>query len=180
MSTLEPGQVTRGRGGDEANDPVEGRAVWTHAWGGDEANDPVEGRAAWAHARGGGSQERQGDDCPEVMVLWQGAVGLPVQAIPPSTRPFLAGSPPLEERSWVPTQAGEKIQLFSSTLERISSSPVKRMLVSPITLEIPTTSSGVDQGERHAPNGLDLQEETVAGDVARMSDEGESTKAHPK
>ena len=173
LSTLEPGQVTRGRGGDEANDlvegravwaharggdeandPVEGRAVWAHSRGGDEANDPVEGRAAWAHARGGGSQERQGDDCPEVMVLWQGAVGLPVQAIPPSTRPFLAGSPPLEERSWVPTQAGEKIQLFSSTLERISSSPVKRTLVSPVTLEIPTTSSGVTRENDMLPMDL--------------------------
>ena len=135
LSTLEPGQVTRGRGGDEAN-------------------DLVEGRAAWAHARGGGSQERQGDDHPEVVVLWQGAVGLPVQAVPPSTRPFLAGSPPLEERSWMPTQAGEQIKLFSSTLERISSSPVKRTLVSPITLEIPTTSSGVTRENDMFPMDL--------------------------
>ena len=38
---------------------------------------------------------------------------------------------------------------------------------------------GGDQGGRHVPNGLDLQEEAVEGDVARMSDEGESTKTHP-
>ena len=142
LSTLESGQVTRGRGGDEAN-------------------VLVKGSAALAHARGGGSQERQGDDHPEVVVLWQGAVKLPVQAVPPSTRPFLAGSPPLEERSWMPTQAGvswksgpEKINLFSSTLERVSSSPVKRTLVSPITLEIPNTSSGVTREDDMFPMDL--------------------------
>ena len=135
LPTLEPGQVTRGRGGEEANDPVERRAAGAHAWGGE-------------------SQDRRGDDCPEVRVLWQGAVGRPVQAASHSTRPLLAGSPPLEERSWVPTQAGERIQLFSSTLERISSTPAKKTLVSPTTLEIPTTSSGVPRENDMVPMDL--------------------------
>ena len=60
------------------------------------------------------------------------------------------GSPPLEERSWIPTPKEvswkprpEKVNLFSATLERISSSPAKMTLVSPISLKIPNTSSGM-------------------------------------
>ena len=153
LPTLGPGQVTRGRGGEEANDLAERRAAGAHG-GGEEANDLAERRAAGAHVWGGESQDRRGDECPEVRVLWQGAVERPVQAASHPTRPLLAGSPPLEERSWVSTQAGERIQLFSSTLEKISSTPTKKTLVSPTTLEIPTTSSGVPRENDMAPMDL--------------------------
>ena len=153
MPTL--GQVTRGRGGEKANDLAERRAAGAHVWGGEETKDPAERKncrgtcLGWERVR-----DRRGDKCPEVRVIWQGAVERPVPAVSHPTRPILAGSPPLEERSWVATQAGERIQLFSSTLEKISSTPTKKTLVSPTTLEIPTTSLGVPRENDVVPMDL--------------------------
>ena len=148
------GQVARGRGGEKVDDLAKRKAAGAHVWGGEKTKDPAERRTAGAHVWGGESHDRRGDECPEVRVVWRGAVERPVPAVSHPTRPILAGSPPLEERSWVATQTGRKIQWCSSTLEKISSTPTKKTLGSPTTLEIPTTSLGVPRENDAVPMDL--------------------------
>ena len=127
-----------------------------YTWGGRRQAEQEVGQHR-AEATGEASQ-------PEVLVIWQGAPAITSAPRPPtqpactSTRPFLAGSPPLEERSWVPTSTEiswnprqERFNLFSSTLERIISPLAKMTMVSPTSLRIPALESRFP-GTRWAPS----------------------------
>ena len=129
------GQVARGRGGEKVDDLAKRKAAGAHVWGGE-------------------TRDRRGNECPEVRVVWRGTVERPVPAVSHPARPILAGSPPLEERSWVATPIGRKIQWGSSTLQRIRSTPTKKTLIAPTTLNIPTTSLGVPRGNDVVPMDL--------------------------
>ena len=139
----DPSLATQVRGENQLIQSQSDSVHMTGVKGGGEINIPAEGSAPLAHARGGWSQGGQGNDRPEVIVLWQGTAEQPAQSACTLTRPFIAGSPPLEERSWIPTPTEipwklrpEKVNLFSSTLERVSSSPAKMTLESPISLTL--------------------------------------------
>ena len=83
---------------------------------------------------GGGEQE---DECMEVRVVWGGTVENPVPIVPHPT-PRKRSSPPFPERSWTARPVGRKIQVGSSTLQRIiRTTPVSQTSSTPTTLKIP-------------------------------------------
>ena len=139
-------QITEVRGGRGSDVPAEGSPHSAYTWGGRRQ----EGQETGQHTEVASQ--------PEVVVIWQGAARQPAQPAYTSTRPFLAGSPPLEERSWVPTSTEvswrprqEKFNLFSSTLERISSPSAEMTMVSPISLRIPVPEDRLPR-TRWTPN----------------------------
>ena len=91
LRQIDPSLVTQVRSENQLVQSPPDSVQVTRDRGGDEINVLVEGSAPLAHARGGWSQGEQGNDRPEVVVLWQGAAKQPVQPAPPSTRPFLVG-----------------------------------------------------------------------------------------
>ena len=129
------GQIARGRGGEKVDDLAKRKVAGAHAWGGE-------------------TRDRRGNECPEVRVVWGGTVERPAPIVSHPARPRLAGSPPLEERSWVATPIGRKIQWGSSTLQRIRTTPTKKTLIAPTTLNIPTNSLGVPRGNDVVPMDL--------------------------
>ena len=83
---------------------------------------------------GGGEQEDEG---MEVRVVWGGTVENPVPIVPHPT-PRKRSSPPFPERSWMAKPVGRKIQVGSSTLQRIiRTTPVSQTSSTPATLKIP-------------------------------------------
>ena len=98
------GQIARGRGGEKVDDLAKQKVAGAHVWGGE-------------------TRDRRGNECSEVRVVWGGTVERPVPIVSLPTIPRLVGSPPLEERSWLATPIGRKIQLGSSTLQRNQNNP---------------------------------------------------------
>ena len=88
---------------------------------------------------------------PEVQVVWQGAQtsrSSPRQSGQRSyqvRRPYLADSPPLQERSWIPTTSGTIWKPYHEIITPISSTPEKTSsateltMVSPMNLRIPVS-----------------------------------------
>ena len=151
--------VAEGRGGGQP--PQQDSSQTAGSRGGTRSGVQHRGCPHSAYTRGGRQQADQEagqrlaeaiDEAsqPEVLVVWQGdpviasAPRQPAQRACPSTRPFLADSPPLEERSWVPTSTEitwrprhERLNMFSPTSGRTSSSSAEMTMVSPASLRIP-------------------------------------------
>ena len=125
-------------------------------------------------------RNRRGDKCPEVRVIWRGAVERLVPTVSHLTRPILAGSPPLEERSWVatPDWGEDPVVLIHVGEDQFNANQED----AGFTHHVRNTYHllGCAQRIRRGPNGPDQQEATTAGDVARVPDEGKSAKTHTK
>ncbi len=100
-----------------------------------------------ASAGGGGVGEQE--DCMEIRVVWGGTVEKPIPIVPHPT-PRMPSSPPFPDRSWIARPVGRKVQVGSSTLQRIipvSRTPnkceiLRNRLHRPTTLQIPVRTLG--------------------------------------
>ena len=134
-----------------------------HAWGGDKVVNLAKQKVAGTHAWGGETCDRQENEFPEVKIVWGGTIERPVPIVSLPTIPRTIGSPPLEERSWLTTPIGRPIQLGSSTLQRIRTTPTKQTLSAPTALNIPITSLGVPRGNDVAPIDLTNRSQQLQG-----------------
>ena len=92
--------------------------------------------------RGGRVNGDEQDECMEIRVVWGGTIENPVPIVP-QPRPRMRDSPPFPERSWVARTVGRKIQVGSSTLQRIiRTTPISQTSSMPTTLNIPIRSLG--------------------------------------
>ena len=134
------------------DDPAKQRVVRAKAGGGETSGDKqkVTRASAWG---GETSGNEQGDECLEIKVVWGGTIENPVPIVS-HPRPRRSESPPLPGRSWVATPIGRKIQLGSSTLQRIRTTPINQTSRVPTTFNIPTKSLGVPGGNNVSPMDL--------------------------
>ena len=105
---------------------------------------------------GGGrvSGDEQEDECMEIRVVWGGTIENPVPIVP-HPRPRMPDSPPFPERSWMARPVGRKIQVGSSTLQRIiRTTPISQTSSMPTTLNIPTRSLGEPGEDDMSPMDL--------------------------
>ncbi len=105
-----------------------------------------------ASVGGGGVGEQE--DCMEIRVVWGGTVEKPIPIVSHPT-PRMSSSPPFSDRSWIAKPVGRKVQVGSSTLQRIipvSRTPNKCEILRnrlrrpttrrPTTLQIPVRTLG--------------------------------------
>ena len=137
---------------ERADDLAKQKVVRAKAWGGGTSGDKqkVTGANAWG---GETSGNKQGDECLEIKVVWGGTIENPVPIVS-HPRPRRSESPPLPGRSWVATPIGRKIQLGSSTLQRIRTTPTNQTSMVPTAFNIPTKSLGVPRGNNVSPMDL--------------------------
>ena len=134
------------------DDPAKQRVVRAKVGGGEDSGDKQKVTRA---STGGGetSGSDQEDECMEIKVVWGGTIENPVPIVS-HPRPRRSESPPLPGRSWMATPIGRKIQLGSSTLQRIRTTPINHTSRVPATFNIPTNSLGVPGGNNVYPMDL--------------------------
>ena len=102
---------------------------------------------------GVGGIEHEDEDM-EVRVVWGGTVENPVPIVPHPT-PRMPSSPPFPTRSWMARPVGRKIQVGSSTLQRIvTTTPVSQTSDRSTTLQIPVRT--LDETEEDDMLPIDL------------------------
>ena len=137
---------------ERTDDPTKQRVAKAKAGGGEASGDKQ--KVTRASVRGGEtSGNEQGDKCLEIKIVWGGTIENPVPIVS-HPRPRRSESPPLPGRSWVATPIGRKIQLGSSTLQRIRTTPINQTSRVPTTFNIPTKSLGVPGGDNVSPMDL--------------------------
>ena len=143
---------SRSQSSERDDDPAKQRDVRARVGGGEASGDKQ--KVIRASAGGGGiSGNEQEDECMEIRVVWGGTIENPVPIVP-HPRPRMPESPPLPERSWLATPIGRKIQLGSSTLQRIRTTPINQTSRVPTTFNIPTKSLGEPGGDNMSPMDL--------------------------
>ena len=134
------------------DDPAKPRIVRAEVGGGEDSGDKQKVTKA---STGGGeiSGSDQEDECMEIKVVWGGTTKNPVPIVS-HPRPRRSDSPPLPRRSWMATPIGRKIQLGSSTLQQVRTTPINHTSRVPATINIPTNSLGVPGGSNMYPMDL--------------------------
>ena len=107
-----------------------------------------------ASTGGGRVSGDEQDECMEIRVVWGGTIENPVPIVP-QPRPRMQDSPPFPERSWMARPVGRKIQVGSSTLQRIiRTTPISQASSMPTTLNIPIRSLGEPGEDDMSPMDL--------------------------
>ena len=97
----------------------------------------------------------------EVRVVWGGTVENPIPVVPHPT-PRMPRSPPFPTRSWMARPVGRKIQVGSSTLQRIvRTTPASQTSDRSTTLQIPVRTLDETEGDNMLPIDLSNRIPTV-------------------
>ncbi len=114
-----------------------------------------------ASTGGGRVSGDEQDECMEIRVVWGGTIENPVPIVP-RPRPRMQDSPPFPERSWMARPVGRKIQVGSSTLQRIiRTTPISQASSMPTTLNIPIRSLGEPGEDDMSPMDLSNRNSAV-------------------
>ena len=114
-----------------------------------------------ASAGGGRVGGDEQDECMEIRVVWGGTIEDPVPIVP-KPRPRMQSSPPFPERRWRARTVGRKIQVGSSTLQRIiRTTPISQTSSMPTTLDIPIRSLGEPAEDDTSPMDLSNRNSAV-------------------
>ena len=136
---------------EKIDDLTKQKVVGAEAWGGRASGDKQ--KVTRASTGGGEASGNKPDECMEIRVVWGGTIESPVPIVS-HPRPRRSASPPLPERSWMATPIGRKIQLGSSTLQRVRTTPAYQTTMVPTALNIPIHSLGVPRGNDVFPMDL--------------------------
>ncbi len=114
-----------------------------------------------ASTGGGRVSGDEQDECMEIRVVWGGTIEDPVPIVP-RPRPRMQNSPPFPERRWMARPVGRKIQVGSSTLQRIiRTTPISQTSNMPTTLDIPIRSLGEPVEDDTSPMDLSNRNSAV-------------------
>ena len=144
---------SRSQSPEREDDLARQREVVARVGGGEASGNKQKVTEASA---GGGrvSGDEQEDECMEVRVVWGGTIENPVPIVP-HPKPRMRSSPPFPERSWRARPVGRKIQVGSSTLQRIiRTTPISQASSTPTTLNIPIRSLGEPGEDDMSPMDL--------------------------
>ncbi len=147
--------VARLRGGETRDHQPETRGHQPETRGHQPETRVHQPEATRASTGGGGvGGIEHEDEGMEVRVVWGGTVENPVPIVPHPT-PRMPSSPPFPTRSWMARPVGRKIQVGSSTLQRIvRTTPVSQTSDRSTTLQIPIRT--LDETEEDDMLPIDL------------------------
>ena len=135
------------------------REVVARARGGETSSNQQQ--VTEASTGGGRVSGNEQDECMEIRVVWGGTIEDPVPIVP-RPKPRMQNSPPFPERRWMARPVGRKIQVGSSTLQRIiRTTPISQTSNMPTTLDIPIRSLGEPVEDDTSPMDLSNRNSAV-------------------